>query len=245
MKILPVALLLSLLATPALAAEIRVLSAGAVEPGLAAVADAYRKRTGDTVTIRFATAPVLRKKITDGEAADVLVAPPAVIEEAGAKTDPQSRAEVGRVGVGVAVRDGAPKPDLSSTGALKAAVRDAESLVFNQASTGIYVEGLLQKLDLADEAKPKTVRYPDGAAVMEHLLKGKGAEIGFGAITEIMLYRGKGLSFAGPLPAEVQNYTRYAASALTAAANPDGARAFVRFLASPDAKALLTANGVE
>ncbi|WP_431861706.1 molybdate ABC transporter substrate-binding protein [Azospirillum sp.] len=231
--------------TPALAGEVQVLSAGAVEPGLMAVADAYKRQTGDAVTVRFATAPALRKKIADGEVADVLLAPPAVLDEAAAKLMPDVRAEVGKVGVGVAVRDGAPKPDVSSAEALKAGVRGAESLVFNQASTGVYVEGLLQKLGLWDEAKAKTTRYPDGAAVMEHLIKGKGAEVGFGAITEIMLYRGKGLTFVGPLPAEVQNVTRYAAAALAGAPNPEGARAFVRFLGSPEAKALLVAAGVE
>lgn len=245
MKTKAIVFLLAFLATPALAGEVQVLSAGAVEPGLMAAADAYKRQTGDTVTVRFATAPALRKKIAEGDVADVLIAPPAVLNEAAAKLAPDARAELGRVGVGVAVRDGAPKPDLSSAETLKAGVRGAESLVFNQASTGVYVEGLLQKLSLWDEAKAKTTRYPDGAAVMEHLIKGKGTEVGFGAITEIMLYRGKGLSFAGPLPAEVQNYTRYAASALAAAPNPQGARAFVRFLGSPEAKALLVANGVE
>ncbi|PWC54162.1 hypothetical protein TSO221_08930 [Azospirillum sp. TSO22-1] len=175
----------------------------------------------------------------------MLLAPPAVLDEAAAKLAPDAHAEVGKVGVGVAVRDGAPKPDVSSAEALKAGVRGAESLIFNQASTGVYVEGLLQKLGLWDEAKGKTTRYPDGAAVMEHLIRGKGAEVGFGAITEIMLYRGKGLTFVGPLPAEVQNHTRYAAAALAGAPNPEGARAFVRFLGSPEAKALLVANGVE
>ncbi|WP_448191774.1 molybdate ABC transporter substrate-binding protein [Azospirillum sp. sgz301742] len=245
--LIPALLAFALLTTAVQAGEIQVLSAGAVEPGLAAAADAYRQQSGDRVTIRFATAPALRKKLAEGEAADVLVAPPALIDEAvgTGKADPQARAEIGRVGVGVAVRDGVPQPDLSSAETLKAAVRGADSLVFNQASTGVYVEGLLQKLGLWDEAKQKTTRYPDGAAVMEHLIKGKGPEIGFGAITEIMLYRGKGLSFVGPLPAEVQNHTRYAAAALTAAANPEGARAFVRFLGSPAAKALLVANGVE
>lgn len=245
MKTTVIALLFALAAGPAAAEEIDVLSAGAVEPGLAAVANAYRWRTGHTVTIRYGTAPMLRKKMADGEVADVLVAPPPVLDEAAIRLAPDVRVEVGRVGVGVAVRDGAPKPRISSTKALDASVRAADSLVFNHASTGIYVEGLLQKLGLWDAVQGKTIRYPDGAAVMEHLIKGKGAEVGFGAITEIMLYRGKGLTFVGPLPAEVQNHTRYAAAALAAAPNPEGARDFIRFLTSAEAKGLLKDHGVD
>lgn len=164
-------------------AEIRVLSAGAIEPGLQAAAAAYRKETGVEIRVAFATAPQLRKRIADGEVAEVVIAPPAVIEEfSRAGKVAELRAGVGRVGLGVAVRPDAPVPDLSSTAALQRAVLEAESLVFNRASTGLYFENLLRKLGLYEQVQAKTVRYPDGASVMEHVLWGKGREIGFGPI---------------------------------------------------------------
>ena len=152
---------------------------------------------------------------------------------------------VGRVGLGVAVRPGAPVPDISNADAIKREVLAADSLVFNRASTGIYFENLLKKWGIYDEVEKKTTRYPDGASVMEHALKGKGREIAFGAITEILLFREKGLRYVGPLPAEVQNYTPYIATPMTGGSNAELAREFVQFLGSPAGKKLFVAAGIE
>ena len=135
-------------------------------------------------------------------------------------------------------------PDIASADALKRSVLAADSLVFNRASTGVYLEGLLRKIDVLAQVEAKTSRYPDGASVMEHVIKGKGAEIGFGAITEILLYQGKGLTFVGPLPAEVQNYTAYTAAPLTSSTQPALAQQFVSFLSGPAGKAAFVAAGV-
>jgi molybdate transport system substrate-binding protein len=228
------------------AAELRVLSAGAIEPGLKAAAAAWQRETGVEVRINFATAPQLRQRVASGEAADVLIAPPAVLDEfaKGGKVD-ALRASVGRVGLGVAVRPDAPVPDISSAAALERSVLEAESLVFNRASTGLYFESLLKKLGLYDKVAAKTTRYDTGSAIMEHLLKGKGREVGVGAITEILLYRDKGLKLVGPLPAEVQNFTTYTATPMAASANAQDAAAFVRYLASPAGKAHFVAAGIE
>jgi len=235
-----------LLVHPARAAELKVLSAGAIEPGLRAAAAAYQRETGVEVRINFATAPQLRKRVGSGEAADVLIAPPALIEEfARDRKVAQLRANVGRVGLGVAVRPGAPEPDISSAATLERAVVEAESITFNTASSGLYFEGLLKKMGIYESVRGKTTRYPDGASVMEHLLKGTGREIGFGPITEILQFRDKGLRFVGPLPAEVQNYTSYTAAPHRAASNVEAAAAFVRYLASSAGKALFTAAGIE
>ena len=246
-RLVAVAVLASVLADAANAAEVSVLSAGAVEPGLVAASDLFREKTGHDVKIRFATAPAIRQRVGAGDIADVVLAPPAVVDELAraGKLDAQRRVTVGRVGVGVAVRDGAPVPDVSSSDALKRAVVDAESLVYNQASTGTYVEGLLQRLAIADEVKARTTRYPDGDAVMGHLIEGSGKEIGFGAITEIMLYKDKGLRLVGPLPGDLQNYTTYAAAPMTGAANPDGAKAFLDFLGGSEAKGEFSSKGIE
>jgi molybdate transport system substrate-binding protein len=228
------------------AAEITVLSAGAIEPGLRAAVAAFQKETRHEVSITFNTAPQIQKRIRSGETWDVVIAPPAVIEEFAkvGKVEPE-RVTVGRVGMGVAVKPGAPVPDISNVEALKHSVLDAESLVFNRASTGLYFENLLKKLGIYDQVEGKTTRYPDGASVMEHVLKGKGKEIGFGPITEILLYRDKGLRLVGPLPTEVQNYTSYTAVPMTTASNPEAARALRRYLGSPAAKGLFVTAGVE
>ena len=100
-------------------------------------------------------------------------------------------------------------------------------------------------MGIYEQLEARTTRYADGASVMEHVLKGKGREIGFGPVTEILLHREKGLKLVGPLPPEVQNYTSYSAVPMTAAANAEPARAFVRYLGSPEGKALFVAAGVD
>ena len=227
------------------AADLAVLSAGAIEPGLKAAAGAFEKQTGHTVKITFNTAPELKKRMDGNEAFDVVIAPRAAIGEfaAGNKLA-ETRAIVGRVGMGVAVREGAPVPDISSAEALKQSVLAADSLVFNRASTGLYLEGLLKKMEVYPQVEARTTRYPDGAAVMEHVIKGQGNEIGFGAITEILLYEGKGLKFVGPVPAAVQNYTTYAAAPLVVGQKQEVAQEFVSFLAGAVGKPLFVAAGI-
>jgi len=228
---------------PAFATEVHVLSGGAVEPGLVVAADAFGKENGNEVKISFATAPEIRRRLDAGETPDVVIAPPAILDEVAksGKLDSEARIEVGRVGIGVAVRDGVPKPDISTTETFKRAVLDADSLVYNRASSGLFVEGLLQRLGLAEEVQSKTTRYA-GSEMLEHVIKGKGKELAFSPVTEILLYRGKGLQLVGPLPAEIQNFTAYAAEP---ASRSEAALAFVRFLGTPAAKAIFVAAGVE
>ena len=238
--------LLCAFAGAAMGAEINVLSAGAVEPGLRAAAAAYARQTGNEVKITFNTAPEIRKRIEAGDKFDVVVAPPAALDEfASAGKIAADRVALGKVGLGVAVRPGAELPDISSTEALKRSVLQADSVVFNRASTGIYLENLFKKMGIYDQILPKTTRYPDAGAVMEHVLKGKGREVGFGPVTEILLQRDKGLRLVGPLPADIQNYTSYAAAPMTSAANADLACGFVRYLGGSESRALLVAAGVD
>ena len=233
------------LVNAAIAADIAVLSAGAIEPGLKAAVAAFEKQTNHNVNITFNTAPELRKRMDGNPAFDVVIAPPAVIADFAASAKlAAARANVGRVGMGVAVRDGAPVPDISSAAALKKSVLAAESLVFNRASTGLYLEGLLKKMDVSPQIESKTTRYADGASVLEHVIKGKGNEIGFGAMTEILLYAGKGLKLVGPLPAEIQNYTSYTAAPLASGLQQVLAQQFVSFLSGPVGKPLFVAAGV-
>jgi molybdate transport system substrate-binding protein len=228
------------------AAELRVLSGGAIEPGLHPALAAFETATGHHVALSFATAPQIRERIAAGAAFDVVIAPPAVLDEleASAKiaNDRAQRVTIGRVGLGVAVRPGAPRPEIATPEAFRRALVEADSLVFNRASTGLYVETLLNRLGV--DAQAKSTRYPDGASVMAHVLRGQGREIGLGAITEILLVRDQGLQFVGPLPAELQNYTTYVAAPVRAdSAEP--ARALLRHLATGSAQAMFVAAGIE
>lgn len=235
------------IAMPAAAAEnLLVLSAGAVEPGLRMAIAAYEKETGHKVQVTFNTAPQIRGRIEGGEKADVLVVPPALMDEFGRTGKvPGERVTLGRVGQGIAVRPDAPLPDISSVEAMKRSLVEADSVVFNRATGGQYIERMLTNLGVYERIERKTTRYASAAEVMDHLLKGSGYEIGFAPITEIMLYKEKGLRFVGPLPAEVQQLNAYVASPMNGGANADLAATFVRFLGGPVAKAAFKASGIE
>jgi molybdate transport system substrate-binding protein len=241
--------LLFLLATVigiAQAQEISVLSAGAVEPGLRAALALYEKESGKKVPVMFNTAPQIRERVEKGEKYDVVIVPPAVMDAfAEAGRVEAERVMLGRVGQGIAVRPGAPVPDVSSVEALKRAMLEAESVVFNRATGGQYIESMLRKIGVYDQIEKKTTRYASAAQVMDHLLKGKGREVGFAPMTEIMLYQDKGLRFVGPLPVEVQQYNSYVASAMRGAANGQAAAALVKFLGTPQARAALASGGVD
>src|SRR5215470_6481725 len=195
-----------------MAEEIHVLSAGAVEPGLVKIIAAFRRETGRDAKVTFATAPAISKRI-DANDTDVVIAPPAVLDEwiKARKAIQSDRVTIGRIGVGAMVRAGAPLPKIASVDELKQSLLSAESVVYNQASTGIYLEGLFEKLGITGQLKPKTTRYPDAAAVLSHVRKGHGNEIGLGATTVIIEGENMGLKFVGPLPEEIQNNTAYAA----------------------------------
>lgn len=228
------------------AVEIAVLSAGAVEPGLRPASAAFEKRTGHAVKIAFAPAPQIRARIAGGETWDVVIAPPAVLDEfAKAGRIERERILLGRVGMGVAVRVGAPVPDISNVEALKRSLLAAESVVFTRGSSGVYFEGLLRKMNLYEQVEDKIIRHEDGESAMGHVLKGKGTDVGVGQLTEIRLYVDKGLRLVGPLPAEAQNYTSYAGAPMTARPNAEVAKAFVQHLGSPDSRAMFAAAGIE
>lgn len=229
-----------------MAAEITVLSGGAIEPGLHAAAAAFEKESGHRVRITFNTAPQIQKRVEGGDVFDIVIAPPAIIDglvKAGAVN--AGGPSVGRVGLGVAVREGAPVPDIATTDAVKKAVTGADAIVFNRASTGLYFEGLLRKLDLWSATEAKTTRYPDGASVLEHVKNGRGRDIAFAAITEILLYKDKGIRFVGPLPPDIQNYTSYVASLTPQGARSAAARDLAAYFATPRSKQLFAAAGVE
>lgn len=227
--------------------EIKLLSAGAVQPGLTKVLDAFRKEFNHEVKVTFATAPALRKQLGEGAQADVVIAPSDVIGDLiiTGKARREDRAIVGRIGIGVAVQASAPGPKISTVEELKQSLLNAQSIVYNQASTGIYLEKLFDRLGISEQLKSKTTRYPDFAAVRDHLSKGKDNEIGFGATTVIAESAGKGLKFVGPLPVEIQNYTTYEAAVSAESGSKEAAVTLLHYFGSPKAKVLLKTAGIE
>ena len=220
-----------------------ILSAGAVAPALNKIVDAFQRQTGNEIALTFATAPEIRRKRGDGEHTDLVIAPVALLNdlvEAGSLTE--RRVSLGRIGVGMLVRDDAPLPSIGDAAELTKALLLSDRITYNQASTGNYLDQLFERLGIAAELATKIIRYPDFAGVRNHIAQGHGNEIGFGATTVIIENAGKRVQFVGPLPAAIQNFTAYAAAASLNA--DDSAARFLDHLASPVMQALLRSTGI-
>jgi molybdate transport system substrate-binding protein len=228
-------------------AEIKVLTAGAFKQVLLALLPDFERTSGHKVTVENDTVGALTKRIAGGEAFDLAVLTPKAVDDLAkeGKFAAGSRVNLARVGVGVVVKDGTPKPDISSVAAFKQALLAAKSVAYIDpaagGSSGIYVAGLLDKLGIASEVKPKAKLIP-GGAVAEHVAKGE-AELGIHQISEILPV--KGVTLVGPLPAEIQNYTVYAAGIGAHAKESDAAKALLKTLTSPAAAEVLKSKGME
>jgi molybdate transport system substrate-binding protein len=231
----------------AAAAEIKVLTAGAFKQVLLALLPDFERTSGHKVTVENDTVGALTKRIAGGEVFDLAVLTPKAVDDLAkeGKFVAGSRASLARVGIGVVVKDGTPKPDISSVAAFKQALLAAKSVAYIDpaagGSSGIYVAGLLDKLGIAGEVKPKAKLIP-GGAVAEHVAKGE-AELGIHQISEILPV--KGVTLVGPLPAEIQNYTVYAAGVGAHAKESDAAKALLKTLTSPAAAEVLKSKGME
>jgi len=234
------------IAAVAQAAEVRVISAGAVRSIVTELAKAYEQETGNTVVLTFGTVGVVRQKLTS-DPADVVIMSDTALDDTIAKggVASGSRTDIARTGMGVGVRDGAPKPDISSADALKKTLLDAKSIVYvdpaQGATSGIHFASVLQKLGIADAVKPKTTLVPGGYPA-ELVARGE-VELVVHQISEIIPV--KGVTLVGPLPKELQKTTVYAAGVTVASALPPASRAFVAFLARPDFKPKLAAAGLD
>jgi molybdate transport system substrate-binding protein len=237
---------LLLAAGPAASAEIKVLTAGAMKSVVLALQEGFEAASVHRLVVDNDTAGGLTKRIEAGEAFDMAIITPAAIDTliGKGKVVDGSRVAVAKVGVGVAVREGAPKPDLSSVDAFKRALLAANTVAYidpaSGGSSGIYVAGLLKKLGIADEIKPRE-RLQAGGYVAEKVAKGE-AEIAIHQISEILPV--KGVTLAGPLPEEIQNYTVYAAGLSAAARDPKAAQAWIDYLKGPAATAVIASRGM-
>jgi molybdate transport system substrate-binding protein len=236
--------LVILLSAAAHAASIKVLCDGPLEPALPAVAEAFRQKTGHQVEFVFAISPVIRKKIADGETADLVIIQPDFLAELAAKgnVDAGDHPAFGRVGIGLAARAEAPARDVKTPDALKQVLRRADTIVFNSVASGNYFAKVLERLGVGEDVKAKVVRT-GATEVFEQILRGSGDDIAVGVVTLILA--DKRLRLIGALPPELQSYLSYGAVPMTGTPNLKIAVDFIRFLATPTAKAQLAAAGVE
>src|SRR5215204_3838410 len=232
---------IGIMAQSATAAEIKVLTTGAFKQVVVALVPEFEKATGHKVVLDNGTVGELQKRVDGGETFDVLVLSPKGIEDyiKSGKIVAGSNANLAKVGVGVMVKEGASKPDISSVDAFKQALRNAKSVAYidpaSGGSSGIYVAGLLDKLGIADEIKPKA-KLKRGGYVADLVVSGE-AEIGIHQISEIV--PAEGVTLIGPLPAEIQNFTVYAAGVGSGTNVREAAKQLAAFLAGPDTAAVL------
>jgi molybdate transport system substrate-binding protein len=250
MKQWPIALLTLFLwvsSTPADAAEIKVLSAGAMKSIVTELGESFRQETGHTIVISTGTAGEIRQKMVSGEWTDVVIVTDSVLEQLATPglIVADTRVDIARTAIGVAVRQGAPLPDIATTEAFKQSILAAKSLVYTDpargATSGMHFAAVLQRLGIADAVKGKTVLWPGGYAA-EALVTGQ-AEICVHQISEILPV--KGVTLVGPLPKELQKLTTYSAAVASLATKPEVARAFVAYLARPSFKPKLAAAGLD
>ena len=233
-----------LLAGAAHAATIKVLCDGPLAPALPAIGDAFRKQSGHQVEFAFAPSPVIRKRIADGETADVIIIQPDFIAELAqnGKVPAGDHPAFGRVGIGLAARADAAPRDTRTPEALKQVLLRADTIVFNNVASGNYFAKVLERLGIAEEVKAKIVRT-NPAEMFEAIVRGTGDDIAAGTIT--LIRADKRLRLIGAPPAELQSYLSYAAVPMVGAQNPRVANDFIRFLWTPAAKAQLAVAGVE
>jgi molybdate transport system substrate-binding protein len=231
---------------PAQAAEVKVLSAGAVRSIVTELARAYETETGNTVALAFGTVGLVRQKLTS-DPVDVVIMSDTALDDAIARGSvaADSRTDIARTGMGIAVKEGAPKPDIATPEALKQALLAAKSIVYvdpaQGATSGIHFASVLQRLGIADAVKSKTTLVPGGYPA-ELVAEGK-VELVAHQISEILPV--KGVTLVGPLPRELQKVTTYSAGRAVKAADIELARGFIAFLARPAFRAKFAAAGLD
>jgi len=242
------AIALVLAATATGAAEITVLCPGAVRGVVAELAQGFQRDSGHTVKFVFGTAGALQKRAAAGEAGDVVIVTASGLEELVklGKVAIGSRRDVGKVGVGVAVRAGAPLPDISTPDAFKQAMLGARSVMYADPAlggqSGIHTARVFERLGIAEAMKAKTQLRPGAPQGLSEVAKGD-IEIGIGQLSEIVA--AKGVTLVGPLPESLQSTLLFSGGLLTSSAASTAAQAFVEHIVSPAARQQFQAAGFE
>jgi molybdate transport system substrate-binding protein len=225
-----------------MSSAIKVFSGGAMRVLLIEAAPLFESASGIKVDVRFALSSVLKKEIEDGAIFDIALLPRPELDALALHGGvvPGSQTDITRSAVGLAVRAGAPKPDIATVAAFKSTLLAARTVGYSDGPSGAYVTDLLQRLGIAQEMKPK-IRLTSGP-VAELVAKGE-AEIGLQQIVAILPV--KGADFVGPLPSELQNIIVYAAGLSSRTTNKQAARQFIAFMATPQVINLIRAKGME
>ena len=236
------------LAGMAVAADIRLLSVGAVQNAVRPLAADFSKDTGHKIVFTVGSPAVVAQKIKDGEIFDaVIVSEPAMdrLDKEGI-VNPESRVRLANTGIGVAVHAGAPAPNLATPDAFKQALLAAKSVVYGDPTlpnqSGEKAEQILAKAGILDALKPKLRIVPGQAESQDLIAKGE-VEMGLYNLSEIP--EGKGLKIAGPVPAPLQLATTYEGALMSDGSVPQAAREFIRFLSEPEARAKWLAAKLE
>jgi molybdate transport system substrate-binding protein len=229
---------------PLAAAQLTVFASTAVAAALRDLAPQFERDSGNRLTVRYDTTNALKAEIDNGPVFDVAILTAAANE---ALTDsekilPQASRAIARSGIGVVVRAGAPKPDIGTAEAFRAALLSAKSVAFTASgASGTYFEGLLQRLGIAESVNLKALR-PQGGAVGELIARGE-AELGVQQISELLPVAG--IDYIGPLPPEYQSYTVFSAGLGARAKEARAGRALITFLSTPASRKVFTADGME
>jgi len=231
----------------AAAAEVRVFSAGAVRAIVTELAQAFQQETGNSVTLSFGTVGVTRGKLAGAEPVDVVIMTDVAIDDAAKQGSvvPGTRADLARTGMGLGVREGAPRPDIATSEAFKQTLLSAKSIVYvdpkQGATSGIHFASVLDRLGIAEAVRGKSQLVPGGYPA-EKVASGE-AEVVVHQISEIVPV--KGVTLVGPLPPDLQKVTVYSAGLAARSTAPDAARAFIAFLTRPAFKAKFAAAGLD
>ena len=228
----------------ATAAEIKVLSSNAIKEAYTEFAPQFeRESSHKLVTDWNGTVDIIRK-LQAGEVHDlVIMAGPSLddmIKQG--KIVQGSRVDLVKSGVGIAVRTGAPKPDIGSADAIKKALLAANGIGYSSGPSGVYLEGLFQRMGIAEAIKSKLKRTAPGVPVGDLLARGE-VDIGFQQVSELLLF--PGIQYVGPLPADIQHVTVFSGGLHAGAKEPEAAKALVRFITSPAALPAIKKSGME
>jgi molybdate transport system substrate-binding protein len=244
MRIAIIAAAAALLSGTASGAEIRVLSTQATEQSYRELVPQFEKATGHKVTTLFTGTLDADKRLAAGEAYDLLIMSKESIEQhmKSGKVIQGSRVDLAHSGIGVGVKAGAPKPNISSVDALKRTLINAKSIGYSTGPSGNYVIMMFARLGIADQVKPKLKQTASGVFVGSIIASGE-VEIGFQQVSELSQF--EGVDYVGALPADVQKYTVFSSGILAGAKEAEAARALVRFITSPQAGAVYRRRGME
>jgi molybdate transport system substrate-binding protein len=230
--------------TTARAAEIAVLASTGVQAAVVELVPQFEKETGHKLNITWAASNLLVKQAQAGEAFDVIIVTPALIKslvEQGKVMD-GSAVDIARAGLGVAVKQGAPKPDISTVEAFKNAMLNAKGIAYTTAGqSGLHFISVIEKLGIADQVKAKSRTIPSGAAA-EFVVKGE-ADTAVQLIPELAAVHG--VEVVGSFPAELQSYIVLTGGIASNAKEKAGAQALLRYLTTPAAISVIKTKGME